>query len=72
MRIKYGMTDKTVYGQTLSNLICSFCGVFGGESMTTQEVKRKLTAILSADVKGYSRLMGRMRRDVRTLMHTKK
>ena len=29
-----------------------------GDSMTTQEVKRKLTAILSADVKGYSRLMG--------------
>ncbi len=28
-----------------------------GDSMTTQEVKRKLTAILSADVKGYSRLM---------------
>jgi TolB-like protein/class 3 adenylate cyclase/Flp pilus assembly protein TadD len=26
--------------------------------MITQEVKRKLTAILSADVKGYSRLMG--------------
>jgi len=26
--------------------------------MTTQEMKRKLTAILSADVKGYSRLMG--------------
>jgi adenylate cyclase len=26
--------------------------------MTTQDVKRKLTAILSADVKGYSRLMG--------------
>jgi adenylate cyclase len=26
--------------------------------MATQEVKRKLTAILSADVKGYSRLMG--------------
>ncbi len=26
--------------------------------MTTQEVKRKLTTILSADVKGYSRLMG--------------
>ena len=26
--------------------------------MTTQRVKRKLTAILSADVKGYSRLMG--------------
>jgi adenylate cyclase len=26
--------------------------------MTTQETKRKLTAILSADVKGYSRLMG--------------
>ncbi len=27
--------------------------------MTTREVKRKLTAILSADVKGYSRLMGK-------------
>jgi class 3 adenylate cyclase/Tfp pilus assembly protein PilF len=26
--------------------------------MTTQEIKRKLTVILSADVKGYSRLMG--------------
>ena len=26
--------------------------------MTTQDVKRKLAAILSADVKGYSRLMG--------------
>jgi adenylate cyclase len=26
--------------------------------MTNQEVKRKLAAILSADVKGYSRLMG--------------
>jgi len=26
--------------------------------MTTQEVKRKLAAILNADVKGYSRLMG--------------
>jgi len=29
--------------------------------MTTQEVKRKLAAILSADVKGYSHLMGRMK-----------
>jgi adenylate cyclase len=26
--------------------------------MTGEKVKRKLTAILSADVKGYSRLMG--------------
>jgi adenylate cyclase len=26
--------------------------------MTTGEIKRKLTAIFSADVKGYSRLMG--------------
>jgi class 3 adenylate cyclase len=26
--------------------------------MATEGVKRKLTAILSADVKGYSRLMG--------------
>jgi len=31
---------------------------FWGDSMATQEIKRKLTAILSADVKGYSRLMG--------------
>jgi hypothetical protein len=30
--------------------------------MATQEVKRKLTAILSADVKGYSRLMSEDRR----------
>lgn len=36
--------------------------------MTTQEVKRKLAAILSADVKGYSRLMGEDERGtVRTL-----
>jgi class 3 adenylate cyclase len=28
------------------------------DSVTAQEVKRKLAAILSADVKGYSRLMG--------------
>jgi adenylate cyclase len=33
-------------------------GVLKRGTMTTQEVKRKLTAILSADVKGYSRLMG--------------
>ena len=26
--------------------------------MATDKVKRKITAILSADVKGYSRLMG--------------
>jgi adenylate cyclase len=31
---------------------------FGGDPMTADKVKRKLTAILSADVKGYSRLMG--------------
>jgi adenylate cyclase len=36
--------------------------------MTTQEVKRKLAAILSADVKGYSRLMGEdEKQTVRTL-----
>src|SRR5512136_2898644 len=35
--------------------------------MTTQEVKRKLAAILSADVKGYSRLMGE---DERGTVHT--
>jgi adenylate cyclase len=36
--------------------------------MNTEDVKRKLTAILSADVKGYSRLMGEdEKRTVRTL-----
>ncbi|HYA91730.1 MAG TPA: hypothetical protein VEK32_09550 [Thermodesulfobacteriota bacterium] len=36
--------------------------------MTAQEVKRKLTAILNADVKGYSRLMGEdQKRTLRTL-----
>jgi class 3 adenylate cyclase len=30
----------------------------GGIGMATEDFKRKLTAILSADVKGYSRLMG--------------
>ena len=35
--------------------------------MTAQEVKRKLTAILSADVKGYSRLMGE---DEKGTLHT--
>jgi adenylate cyclase len=30
----------------------------GGPSMSTERAKRKLAAILSADVKGYSRLMG--------------
>ena len=41
--------------------------------MTTQEIKRKLTAILSADVKGYSRLMGEDEKGtVRTLNEYKK
>ena len=30
----------------------------GEHTMTAEKFKRKLTAILSADVKGYSRLMG--------------
>jgi hypothetical protein len=36
--------------------IGGFC-ILGGAPMTEEPVKRKLTAILSADVKGYSRLM---------------
>jgi adenylate cyclase len=36
----------------------SFLTFEGDDSMATQDFKRKLTAILSADVKGYSRLMG--------------
>ncbi len=35
--------------------------------MATQDFKRKLTAILSADVKGYSRLMGE---DEEATVHT--
>jgi adenylate cyclase len=31
---------------------------FGGDPMNTQVFKRKLTAVFSADVAGYSRLMG--------------
>ena len=41
--------------------ICPFGGFFygvEGNAMTTEDVKRKLSAILSADVQGYSRLMG--------------
>ncbi len=34
-----------------------FC-IWGGDRMSPESFKRKLTAILSADVKGYSRLMG--------------
>jgi adenylate cyclase len=34
-----------------------FC-IWGGDPMTTEGFRRKLTAIFSADVKGYSRLMG--------------
>jgi adenylate cyclase len=30
----------------------------GGDLLVEERAKRKLTAILSADVKGYSRLMG--------------
>ena len=41
--------------------------------MTTKELKRKLAAILSADVKGYSRLMGEDEKGtVRTLNAYKK
>jgi adenylate cyclase len=32
--------------------------IWGGDLMSAESFKRKLTAILSADVKGYSRLMG--------------
>jgi adenylate cyclase len=36
----------------------SSLGPFGGDTLTAGRPKRKLIAILSADVKGYSRLMG--------------
>ena len=37
--------------------------------MTEERVKRKLSAILSADVAGYSRLMGEDNATVRRLTH---
>jgi len=40
--------------------------------MTTQEVKRKLTTILSADVKGYSRLMGEDEKGTVRILNTYK
>jgi len=40
--------------------------------MTTQEVKRKLAAILSADVKGYSRLMGEDEKGTVRILNTYK
>jgi len=40
--------------------------------MPTQEVKRKLTAILSADVKGYSRLMGEDEKGTVRILNTYK
>ena len=48
-------------------------GAKWGDSVTSQEIKRKLVAILSADVKGYSRLMGEDEKGtVRTLNAYKK
>jgi adenylate cyclase len=41
----------------LSFLSGGYC-IFRGDPMTTQDFKRKLTAVFSADVAGYSRLMG--------------
>jgi len=35
-----------------------FSHPFGGDPMTTEGFKRKLTAVFIADVVGYSRLMG--------------
>jgi len=39
--------------------LCSFLEAFqcGGDPMNTQDFKHKLTAVFSADVAGYSRLM---------------
>jgi adenylate cyclase len=44
--------DRTLLGYR------AYSPFWGGVSMSTQEYKRKLTTILSADVVGYSRLMG--------------
>lgn len=44
------MVDKCAFSR--------FGSLIGIEAMTTQAFKRKLTAILSADVKGYRRLIG--------------
>jgi adenylate cyclase len=46
-------------GKASKGFLCSLGGFFvwGGDPMATGDVKRKLTAIFSADVEGYSRLM---------------
>jgi adenylate cyclase len=50
-----GITKKASTGYLYP--IGGFC-IWGGAPMTNESFKRKLTAILSADVEGYSRLMG--------------
>jgi len=45
-------------GDYTLDISISFTNHYGGALMETTKTKRKLTAILSADVKGYSRLMG--------------
>jgi hypothetical protein len=41
----------------ISGLLCRTCSLEGG-FLASERVERKLTAILAADVAGYSRLMG--------------
>lgn len=45
--------------ESLLGIFMPFGGFYicGGDPMSAPEVKRKLTATLSADVEGYSRLM---------------
>ena len=52
---------KPLQTQRSPNIIINVVaiGSLGDDPMTPEKFKRKLTAILSADVKGYSRLIGR-------------
>jgi class 3 adenylate cyclase len=54
--LPYDVQNKASTGPFYGSM-GAFC-IWGGHPVTEDRAKRKLTAILSADVKGYSRLMG--------------
>jgi hypothetical protein len=59
--VRHGKTPPEGFGKQASRGVhMPFWRLFllGGDPMNTQDFKRKLTAVFSADVAGYSRLMG--------------